>query len=183
MKAKLVVLDGKQHGKEIPLPETVFIIGRDARCHLRPHCSSVSKLHCAIASWAGLIKVKDLKSLNGTLLNGARISGEIAVKNGDRLQVGTLNFEFRIQVLPGSPGAPPIQPEQVGWLLDSAAGSQVLATNLETQILPAITDNDVEQARASNPGLAPDKRRNKVVSAGQILRDYFDKRKSPSREN
>lgn len=178
MEATLIVLDGNQQGKEIPLPETVFVIGRDARCHLRPHCSSVSKLHCAIASWAGLVRVQDLKSRNGTLLNGTRISGEITVKDGDRLQVGTLNFEFRIQVLPGSPVVPPINPQQVEWLLDATPDMQVLSTSVQTQTLPALTEDDLGSHTSSNSPPKPSKRRSKVVSAGQNFRDYFKQRKS-----
>lgn len=178
MEAKLVVLDGNQKGKEIPLPETVFVIGRDARCHLRPHCPSVSKLHCAIASWAGLVKIQDLKSRNGTLLNGTRISGEAAAKNGDRLQIGTMNFEFRIQVLSGSPVVSPIRPEQIDWLLDATPDTQVLATNLQTQTLPVVTDNDLEQKSAPSSGTTSEKRGSKVVSAGQNLRDYLNQRRA-----
>jgi len=183
MEAKLIVLDGNQQGKEIPLPETVFVIGRDARCHLRPHCSSVSKLHCAIASWAGLVKVKDLKSRNGTLLNGTRISGEIAAKDRDRLQIGTLSFEFRIAVLPGSPAVPPIIPEQVDWLLDATPDTQVLSTNLPTQALPVLRDSDLEPVASCQANSNPGKQYSKVVSAGQNFRDYFEKRKSPSTAN
>ena len=180
MEAKLVVLDGKQQGKEIPLPETVFVIGRDSSCHLRPHCSSVSKLHCAIASWAGLVRVQDLKSRNGTLLNGDRISGEVAAKDGDRLQIGTLRFEFRIKVLPGSLEVPPIDLEQVEWLLEATPDTQVLSTSMQTETLPALTDDDLEPNVSESSHPTPGRRRSKVVSAGQNLRDYFEQRKTAS---
>ena len=36
MEVKLVVVQGRPMGKEIPLPSTVFVIGRGAKCHLRP---------------------------------------------------------------------------------------------------------------------------------------------------
>lgn len=180
METKLVVLDGNQQGKEIPLPETVFVIGRGTNCHLRAHCRSVSKLHCAIASWAGLVRVQDLKSRNGTLLNGDRISGEVAAKDGDRLQIGTLHFEFRIKVMPGLPVVPPIDPVQVDWLLEAAPDTQVLATNMQTETLPVLTDSDLEPTKTADSGHKPDKRRTKAVSAGQNLRDYFNLRKIPS---
>ncbi len=88
MEVKLLVLEGKHKDREIPLPETIFLIGRDKQCHLRPHCQLVSKLHCAIAAWAGKVRVRDLKSRNGTFLNGQPVQGEVLVGDGDRLQVG-----------------------------------------------------------------------------------------------
>jgi len=178
MEVKLVVLDGDQRGCEIPLPETVFVIGRNARCHLRPHCPSVSKLHCAIASWAGLVRVQDLKSRNGTLLNGDRIAGEVAAKDGDRLQIGTLSFEFRIKVLTGSPVVPPIEPEQVEWLLEEEPDTQVLSNGRQTEMLPALTVDDLEPRVSGNSLRERKKHRSKAVSAGQNFRDYFELRKS-----
>src|SRR5262249_47976308 len=62
MEVKLVVETGSARGRVIPLPTTVFTIGRGSKCHLRPHSLEVSKLHCAIAHWAGKVSVRDLKS-------------------------------------------------------------------------------------------------------------------------
>ena len=111
MEVKLVVLNGKHKDREIPLPSTIFLIGRDRQCHLRPHCPLVSKLHCAIAPWAGRVRVRDLKSRNGTFLNGQPIDGEVLVGDGDRLQaqavlsdsssILTLEMHFKV----GSPTA------------------------------------------------------------------------------
>ena len=63
MHVKLVVAKGKAKCREIPLPPTIFVIGRGSQCHLRPHCSRVSKLHCAIARWAA----DDLRSTNAQI--------------------------------------------------------------------------------------------------------------------
>jgi predicted component of type VI protein secretion system len=94
MNVKLVVLNAEHHNREIPLPRKIFLIGRDAKCNLRPRSPLVSRRHCAIAVWAGRVKVRDLKSANGTFVNDERIVGEVKVKHGDRLQVGNLVFSF-----------------------------------------------------------------------------------------
>ena len=73
MEVRLIVREGKSRGRDIPLPSTIFVIGRGQQCHLRPHCRLVSKLHCAIARWAGKVVVRDLKSSNGTYINNHRI--------------------------------------------------------------------------------------------------------------
>jgi pSer/pThr/pTyr-binding forkhead associated (FHA) protein len=164
VEAALIVLEGRYRDREIPLPETIFLIGRDAQCHLRPHCPLVSKLHCAIAAWAGKVRVRDLKSRNGTLLNGQPVDGEVAVADGDRLQVGSLVFGFRIKAAKGAPLPAPVREEDVRWLLNSPADSPVLSPTRRTGIKGAEPD----EADGVEPG--------PTVSAGQYLRDYFGQR-------
>src|SRR5262245_43551614 len=137
MNVKLVVLEGKHRGREIPLPETIFLIGRDPQCHLRPHCQGVSKLHCAIAAWAGKVRVRDLKSSNGTFLNGRPIRDEVGAGDGDRLQVGTLVFAFRIKAEDDAPQRAPVSERDVEWLLDSPNDSAVLDPPTVTGDAPA----------------------------------------------
>ena len=185
MEAKLIVLDGKQKGREIPLPETIFLIGRDPQCHLRPHCSSVSKLHCAVAAWAGLVRVRDLKSRNGTFVNGQQIHGEVPVTDGDHLQIGTLAFSFSIKKKDGTPITAPIKVQEVEWLLESTDESGVLANSEQTCTLPALIDEPdpaaglAPSAAAGTSTLPRRNRKSKVVSAGKHFRDYFEMRKSP----
>ena len=57
---KFLELVGKQKDRTIPLPGTLFIIGRDPLCHLRPHSNLVSRRHCAIACWGERVLVRDL---------------------------------------------------------------------------------------------------------------------------
>lgn len=166
MEAKLIVLTGKQKDREIPLPETIFLIGRDPQCHLRPHCQLVSKLHCAIAAWAGMVKVRDLKSSNGTFLNGKPIVGEVTVAHGDQLQVGTLTFAFLITNPTGSPLPAPVDRGEMQWLLDSPSDSTILKADAGTRIV-RIEDAVAADRKLINPG----------VSAGQHLRDYFNRGK------
>jgi pSer/pThr/pTyr-binding forkhead associated (FHA) protein len=165
VEAALIVLEGKYRDREIPLPETIFLIGRDPQCHLRPHCPLVSKLHCAIAAWAGKVRVRDLKSRNGTFLNGQPVDGEVAVADGDRLQVGTLVFGFRIKVEKGAPLPAPVREEDVRWLLNLPADAPVLSPTRRTVIKGA----EADEADEAESGIA--------VSAGQYLRDYFGQRR------
>jgi pSer/pThr/pTyr-binding forkhead associated (FHA) protein len=173
MEVHLVVLEGKQKGQAIPLPETIFLIGRDNQCHLRPHCQGVSMLHCAIAAWAGKVRLRDLGSRNGTFLNGQPVQGEVGVKDGDQLQVGTLVFAFRITNEPGAARVAPIRSErEVGWLLDAPTDSSVLAPAMRTCELPAHASR--REGAETDPAGAPG---SKAVSAGEHLRTYFAQRK------
>lgn len=178
MEVRLVVHEGKAKGREIPLPLTVFVIGRGQQCHLRPHCRLVSKLHCAIARWAGKVVVRDLKSSNGTYVNNHRIEGEVRVIDGDVLRIGTLEFGFFIRDV--APDGMPVQVVREGdvkWLMDSPPDSFVLNPTSKTETVPlppeflaaldAAAPLTAESAAAGGAG----------VSAGDYLRDYFRQRK------
>ena len=93
MKAKLAVVTGKPVGMQIPLLKR-FLIGRGTDCNLRPRSNFVSRHHCLITMPAGNVRVRDLESTHGTLINGQRIVGEVTVQDGDLLQVGPLVFRF-----------------------------------------------------------------------------------------
>ena len=187
MEVRLVVVTGEHQGREIPLPETIFLIGRDDQCHLRPHCPRVSRKHCAIATWAGKVRVRDLQSRNGTYLNGQRVQGEVGVQDGDQLRLGSQVFAFQIKYVPGSVIATPIRDEgEVDWLLRASEDVQTLASTQATNDMPleadlslgieftgsGLTDCSTETEDAP----AQDGRRT-GVSAGHHLRRYFAQRK------
>jgi pSer/pThr/pTyr-binding forkhead associated (FHA) protein len=103
MKISLVVAQGVHAGKVIPVTAADFVIGRDPQCQLRPASPAVSKQHCGISTRDGKVYVRDCGSTNGTFLNDEQVAGEQEVKTGDRLRVGPLEFDLRIEA--GSPGA------------------------------------------------------------------------------
>ena len=169
MDVKLIVVVGKAKGRAIPLPSTVVTIGRGQDCHLRPHCRLVSKLHCAIARWAGKVVVRDLKSCNGTFVNEQRVHGEIQVKDGDMLRIGTLRFTLQIQA--SSEEVPTLQvvrPSDVKWLLDKPCPA-ALASSDTCSDREYASFFEATGAGSGAPGSAPE------LSAGDHLRAYFRK--------
>lgn len=172
MEVKLIVASGRAKGRAIPLPETMFVIGRGQQCHLRPHCRLVSKLHCAIACWAGKVVVRDLKSSNGTFINGTRVRVEARVQNGDLLQVGTLQFVFEVQANRGAQlPVRVVHPGDVHWLIYAADGSSVLKTS-DTYSDQPLSDL-FELASPGDRGTDA----KADISAGDYLRDYLRKRR------
>ena len=98
MKLSLIVLNpGKTAGQVIPITLAQFVIGRDPQCQLRPNNALISKRHCAILVRDGTVYVRDFDSTNGTILNDAPLKGEVAVKNGDVMKVGPLEFRLAIE--------------------------------------------------------------------------------------
>jgi pSer/pThr/pTyr-binding forkhead associated (FHA) protein len=97
MQVRLKVLDGKLAGKEIKIPVSKFFIGRGEDCHLRPQSDLISRHHCALVIDETRVVVRDLKSRNGTLVNGEKIAADVTLIQGDTLQVGPLKFEVHIE--------------------------------------------------------------------------------------
>lgn len=199
MEVRLIVLHGEYQGREIPLPETIFMIGRDEGCHLRPHCPRVSRKHCAIATWAGKVRIRDLQSRNGTYVNDQRVQGEMVVSDGDQLRVGSHLFAFQIKVNDQVPLALPIRDEQeVDWLLSAREDKEALAPSQVTNEAPLEVDltQGLSAASGSSPGSNPrglpgcethtfDAKAaaggaKSGVSAGRHLRQYFAQRKQSS---
>ena len=177
MHASLMVLVGKQKGREIPLPEALFVIGRDPLCHLRPHSSLVSRRHCAIARWGGRVLVRDLKSANGTFLNKKKLAQQVEVKEGDVLDVGDLSFSFHIVRNEDEP-VQPLNEAAVQWLFEDKGDSAVLDPGMSTQMLDMSFLNDALDKDKDGKD-DPAKKKKKVegsgnLSAGKYMKDYLD---------
>jgi pSer/pThr/pTyr-binding forkhead associated (FHA) protein len=71
------------------------LIGRDAECDIQLLDPSVSRKHaCVLELDDGSVIVRDLKSHNGVLVRGQRLT-EAVLSQGDQLIVGDTRFEFR----------------------------------------------------------------------------------------
>jgi pSer/pThr/pTyr-binding forkhead associated (FHA) protein len=131
MKLSLVVLTaGKWEGKVIPITLSQFLIGRDPQCHLRPASAVISKRHCALLVRGDKVFLKDFDSTNGTFLNDRPIKGEVELKNGDDLKVGSIAFTVKIETgtpvdkpTPAPPTKTPPPPTQAPAPPKSAAPS------------------------------------------------------------
>ncbi len=112
MEVKLVRFRKNGQQQIIALPSAVTIVGRRRNCDLRIPLHDVSKRHCQINCDDGTLKIRDLGSKNGTLLNGLRIT-EAVVQPGDWMQVGSIGFVFQIDGKPEKVTAPALkQPEK-----------------------------------------------------------------------
>ena len=96
MKAQLIVIQGKNEGKTIPLSVPIFKIGRSETCHLRPNSERVSREHAEFTNTPEGLVVRDLGSRNGTLVNGKALTGPCLLKDRDVVQVGPLVFGVAI---------------------------------------------------------------------------------------
>ena len=107
LSAKLLVRGGKHDGRTIPLPKGRFLIGREQDCNLRPASDLVSRHHCVFHVDDFTVRLRDLGSTNGTLVNGEPLTGEKSLKAGDKVVVGRLNFEVALSDVAEAPEPPP----------------------------------------------------------------------------
>lgn len=155
MKLSLVVAQGVHTGKIIPVNTTEFVIGRDPQCQLRPASPAVSKQHCGISIKDDKVFVRDCGSTNGTFLNGEQVAGEIEAKSGDRVRVGPLEFDLRIEAgatVAAKPAATPAQQEAraVPSTKKIAVPKSVAAKETSLEAGTAVLEPGADQDRQSS---------------------------------
>ena len=147
MEVKLVVLGGKNQGREIPVTAPEFLIGRSEECQLRPSSDRVSRKHCAIRLQEGRVTVVDFKSTNHTFVNNEQVTSERELKNGDRLKVGVLEFEVQFAVSLGGKIKP-----KVHTIQEAAARTVQTTSSKEDDLRHHPMDRRRRsQAKRSNP--------------------------------
>ncbi len=85
----------KQDGvaKDFDIGERSITIGRSPDADIILLDDKVSRVHCGIRLWDGEFYIKDLKSKNGTFVNGQRV--EVSkLKTSDIIKVGGYTFTF-----------------------------------------------------------------------------------------
>jgi FHA domain len=97
LQASLKLLQGGQIGLEIPVNKSFITLGRRSDCDLQLASPIVSGHHCRITKSGSAVLLRDLRSANGTFLNGGRLTEVAELKNNDRIRVG--HFIFGMQIL------------------------------------------------------------------------------------
>ncbi len=85
--------EGGQSGRMYSLIDGATTVGRASPAKILLNSAGVSKQHAELSVGGDAIRVRDLKSTNGTFVNGTRIE-EVALKEGDLLQFA--NAVFRV---------------------------------------------------------------------------------------
>jgi hypothetical protein len=81
-------------GSRIQLGEEPVRVGRLPDCAIALSDSQVSRHHAEIRISENGFEVVDLGSLNGTTVNGAKVQGEHALKDGDVINVGETAIRY-----------------------------------------------------------------------------------------
>jgi Nif-specific regulatory protein len=123
----LTILSGPMRGQNVPITQPAFRIGRDPTLELPISDSRASRVHLEISGKNNQYILKDLKSKNGTLVNGAPASSR-ALMEGDQIQIGETRFAFSTQDAPAQPAE-----DGKGRTMDS-----VVAARMPVGVAPAL---------------------------------------------
>lgn len=94
-RSKLVFMTGPYSGKSIALvPGKPLTIGRDRGIELTLDDEHLSRQHCVISSKEDLFYISDLSSVNGTYVNGSRLTEVTLLQAFDRVFFGSTEMEF-----------------------------------------------------------------------------------------
>src|SRR5262245_24767524 len=88
--SKLLAVSGPLRGTIFEIGDDDVSVGRRDTTIVIDH-KSVSRRHCVFSKEGESIKVRDLGSRNGTIVNGERVE-ESVLNHGDRITVGNTNF-------------------------------------------------------------------------------------------
>jgi hypothetical protein len=107
------------------------------------------------------VRLRDLGSTNGTIVNGERLQGQVVLKAGDHVSVGKLSFEIVVKQTaakvaqpvaasapdssPNIPAAAAVEPE-----VNSSDTSLNVADTIEVPIAPAVDDTAIIDAYRPN---------------------------------
>jgi adenylate cyclase len=120
------------------------VLGRSTTASVRLADREVSRKHSQVDKEGEDYILRDLGSSNGTFLNGKRIFGPTALKDGDEVVIGTSKMEFRV----GSGGPKPKNAEIVHGEDHGRALSGVVArVGAKANFSPADQIHDIHQLK------------------------------------
>jgi pSer/pThr/pTyr-binding forkhead associated (FHA) protein len=95
-RAVIVTLSGTTAGNEYELEQARMSIGRGPGVALEFDDSTMSREHAAFEVVDDSVRVRDLGSTNGILVNGAPVL-TATLKHGDRIELGEHKFQFLLE--------------------------------------------------------------------------------------
>jgi len=126
---ELQILSPDGQNRFIPLDAERISLGRSSAAELSfPDDNGLSRQHLAIERDGDGWALRDLGSKNGTMLNGAKISGRTPLKSGDRITAGHLILVY--DGASSNPSKPVVVFDQRGEAGESSTSSTVI-TQLE----------------------------------------------------
>src|SRR5262249_45616847 len=90
----LIVVRGSCPGTKIELVGERIVMGRHSSCQIVLDNAAVSRTHTLIVQEQGRYYIEDLRSRNGTLLNGRKIQGRTELRDNDEIRVCEVVLKF-----------------------------------------------------------------------------------------
>lgn len=95
----LIIASGAQRGVFLVLGKAPIVVGRDQGVPLQIEDARASRRHIQVRLGGdGLYRVTDMKSSNGTTLNGQPLTEDMILRDGDELVMGETQVRFTDEV-------------------------------------------------------------------------------------
>jgi pSer/pThr/pTyr-binding forkhead associated (FHA) protein len=125
-----------------------FRVGRATDCELQIIEGHISRHHAELSVVSGTVWIEDLRSSNGTFVNGDRVIGAWRLFHGDEVAFDTMRY----QLIGDAPDLTPIRtrgepPDQLAWVDDSPAHAEPAVTAETAAVPTAATDAAPRPAR------------------------------------
>jgi hypothetical protein len=136
MTPRVAILSGGRAGEVEPLTGTVVSVGRHPTCKIRldpDHDLDVSNRHAVLQRRDEVWTVRDLGSIQGTYLNGQRISEEQPLNDGDILRLGAGGPEVQFLLSERAQVAEPSREPTVAQAAKPAMSPEELERILEEE--------------------------------------------------
>ncbi len=117
-------------------------LGRNPECDIVLEQVGISRPHARIEILGDEFFIQDLDSLNGTIVNGKRITERCRLRHGDRVKICGLQFEFE---------DPRPSDSSVVMMVDESDSRSEITSSLDAQADSSrsrISDNSLQKLRA-----------------------------------
>lgn len=156
-----------QDGTEFSLDDDEILVGREIECNITLDSGHISRYHAKISLVNGDVVVEDLRSTNGTFINGRRLSAPQSLSVGDEIRFHEIAFRLVSDVV-GS-GAAEATMFQAAPLVESKlAPAQPPATSASAATPPTATPSKPRQAEPE--AAVPDEDSTRILSVEDLNR-------------
>lgn len=136
---KLIIEDDEGKTTVVPLIRDEISIGRKEGNTIRLTERNVSRRHAKLVKQNGAVFIEDLDSYCGIKVNGNRISGRVAVAEGDRIQIGDYVLGLKVegqpaQSKPATAAAAPRPPAASPMAASEAPTAQIDVSGMPAEV-------------------------------------------------
>jgi predicted component of type VI protein secretion system len=82
--------------RSIQVEHLPSVVGRAPECDYQISNPLVSRQHCRLFEKDNKVWLCDLHSRNGTHVNGQRVTGDVPIRDGDRVDIGFLPYRVSV---------------------------------------------------------------------------------------
>jgi pSer/pThr/pTyr-binding forkhead associated (FHA) protein len=155
MQVVLYIFRAGAERQSVSITSEFTAVGRREDCDLRIGHLDVSRRHCRLVMEDESLRVEDMGSSNGTVVNEKRIT-EAVIRRGDRLRIGPVTFVVQIDGEPAEeeiadPYAPAITESSLPAPYDPAADFAVQDEKAVLEDEDGLVDFDLDDSTGGIP--------------------------------